>query len=97
MPQLSKHGKSRMKNRCGIHACDIKKVSRRAYRKGIPHNETTGDLHKYLDGIFLRHKNATNSRIYGDVIYLFKEDKLITALKMPENLMKRKNELIIKK
>lgn len=97
MPQLSKHGRNRMRVRCGIHEGDIKKVSRKAYRKGITHSETIGDLHRYLDEIYLKHRNANNLRIYGDVIYLFRNDKLITALKMPDNLIKRRSELIIKR
>ncbi len=87
MPILTKHAISRMKERCGITKANAPKIARRAYATGISHSNTTGNLHKFLDSIYLSQKKGTNMRIYGNAVYVFKRDVLITVISIPDNLL----------
>lgn len=87
MPLLTKHSISRMQERCGITKKNAPIVARRAYRTGLTHSQTSGELHKFLDSIYLSQKKGTNMRIYGNAVYVFKGDVLITVIRIPDNLM----------
>lgn len=87
MPLLTKHSISRMQERCGVTKKNAPVVARRAYRTGFTHSQTSGELHKFLDSIYLSQKKGTNMRIYGNAVYVFKGDVLITVIRIPDNLM----------
>ena len=88
MPQLTKHAVSRMKERCGVTKANAPKVARRAYRTGITHANTRGELHRYLDSIYLSQKKGTNMRVFGNAVYVFKRDVLITVIRIPDNILR---------
>lgn len=87
MPILTKHSISRLEQRCGISKKNAPKVAKRAFRTGITHAETHGELHRFLDSIYLSQKKGTNMRIYGNAVYVFKGDVLITVIRIPDNLL----------
>ena len=87
MPRLTKHSITRLEQRCGVSKKNALKVARRAFRTGITHAETHGNLHKFLDSIYLSQKKGTNMRIYGNAVYVFKGDVLITVIRIPDNLL----------
>ncbi len=92
MPKLTKHSIARLEQRCGVSKKNAPKVARRAFRTGITHAETHGNLHRFLDSLYLSQKKGTNMRIYGNAVFVFKEDVLITVINIPENLMKEIKE-----
>lgn len=92
MPKLTKHSIARLEQRCGVSKKNAPKVARRAFRTGITHAETHGNLHRFLDSLYLSQKKGTNMRIYGNAVFVFKEDVLITVINIPENLMKEVKE-----
>lgn len=87
MPILTKHSISRLQQRCGVSKKNALKVTKRAFRTGITHAETHGELHRFLDSIYLSQKKGTNMRIYGNAVYVFKGDVLITVIRIPDNLL----------
>lgn len=87
MPILTKHSISRLEQRCGVSKKNAPKVAKRAFRTGITHAETHGELHRFLDSIYLSQKKGTNMRIYGNAVYVFKGDVLITVIRVPDNLL----------
>ncbi len=87
MPILTKHSISRLQQRCGVSKKNALKVARRAFRTGITHAETHGELHRFLDSIYLSQKKGTNMRIYGNAVFVFKGDVLITVIRVPDNLL----------
>lgn len=87
MPILTKHSISRLQQRCGVSKKNASKVAKRAFRTGITHAETHGELHRFLDSIYLSQKKGTNMRIYGNAVYVFKGDVLITVIRIPDNLL----------
>ncbi len=92
MPVITKHAARRMKERCGVTKANITKVAKRAYARGTPHCQTTGNLHRFLDSIYLSQKKGTNMRIYGNAVFVFKGDVLITVISIPDNLIKEMKE-----
>lgn len=87
MPILTKHSISRLEQRCGVSKKNAPKVAKRAFRTGITHAETHGELYRFLDSIYLSQKKGTNMRIYGNAVYVFKGDVLITVIRIPDNLL----------
>lgn len=87
MPRLTKHSISRLEQRCGVTKKNAPVVAKRAFKSGIAHKDTSGDLHRFLDSIYLSQKKGTNMKIYGNAVFVFKEDTLITVISVPENLM----------
>ena len=87
MPILTKHSISRLQQRCGVSKKNALKVARRAFRTGITHAETHGNLQKFLDSIYLSQQKGTNMRIYGNAVFVFKGDVLITVIRIPDNLL----------
>lgn len=87
MPILTKHSISRLQQRCGVSKKNALKVARRAFRTGVTHAETHGNLHKFLDSIYLSQQKGTNMRIYGNAVFVFKGDVLITVIRVPDNLL----------
>lgn len=92
MPRLTKHSIIRLEQRCGVSKKNASTVAKRAFKRGITHAETHGNLHRFLDSIYLSQKKGTNMRIYGNAVFVFKEDVLITVINIPENLMKEVKE-----
>ena len=97
MPRLTKHSISRLEQRCGVSKKNAPKIAKRAFKRGITHTETHGNLHKFLDSIYLSQKKGTNMRIYGNAVFVFKEDILITVINIPNNLMNDVKEIKEKK
>ena len=93
MPKLTKHSISRLEQRCGVSRKNASTVAKRAFKRGITHAETHGNLHRFLDTLYLSQKKGTNMRIYGNAVYIFKEDVLITVINIPRNLMEDVKEL----
>ena len=97
MPKLTKHSISRLEQRCGVSRKNASTVARRAFRTGITHTETHGNLHRFLDSIYLSQKKGTNMKIYGNAVFVFKNNVLITVISVPDNLMNDVKELKIQK
>lgn len=97
MPRLTKHSISRLEQRCGVSKKNAPTVAKRAFRTGISHAETHGKLHRFLDSLYLSQKKGTNMRIYGNAVFVFKEDTLITVINIPNNLMDDVKEIKEKK
>ncbi len=53
----------------------------------VRHAETSGNLQKWVDGLYFYNKSANQIRLYGDMAYIFHNQKLITVIKVPENLV----------
>ena len=86
MPSLTKHGKKRITERIGVSSGDAKRNAIKAYRHGILHSETSGTLHAWMDGRYLRHKTGSNMRIYRGFLYIFHDGVLITVFSIPQEL-----------
>ena len=80
MATVTKHAKSRMHIRIGITKGIADKYAARVLREGIKHEDTLGDLHKWMDAEFLKYRTANNMRYYSGKLYIFNGTVLITVL-----------------
>ena len=80
MATVTKHAKSRMHTRIGITKGIADKYAARVLRIGIKHEDTIGDLHKWMDAEFLKYRTANNMRYYAGKLYIFYGSVLITVL-----------------
>ena len=87
-PELTRHAKTRLKERCGSNKSSQEKIAATALEKGIKHSETAGSLRRYLDMLYLQERNANNIRVWGDKVYLFRVNRLITVLQLPQKYMR---------
>ena len=95
MAYLTKHASARMSQRCGIQKKSQAKVLRRVIRHGVTHSEASAkaNLCRWIDGLYLSHRNPTKILLYGNGAYLFKNDTLLTVIKNPDELQNAVNAL----
>jgi len=101
---VTKHGEKRARNRLGIPKKSVEKYVSKAMECGLTHAESTGNLHKYLDKLYLSHDNYATAHIYHQYVYLFSGDRLVTVFILPNSLRKsaekqfcRKNQVYTNK
>ncbi len=80
---VTDHAIERAGTRLGLNAKALRRTAPKAFEKGIQHKDTTGSLHRFLSALFLSHETASNLRIYGEHIWLFRRNILITVLHLP--------------
>ena len=64
MAKVTNNAKRRMHDRIGITKGIAQKHAGKILREGIKHEDTTGDLHKWMDAEFLKYHTANNMRYY---------------------------------
>ena len=97
---MSNHATDRMSERCGLNKKSAERLSKLALENGISHSDTSGSLNRYLTKLFFYNKTANNIRIYGEYIYIFCDDILITVMpldnkykKVVRNINTKKGEI----
>lgn len=83
---VTTHGRKRTKNRLGLSKKNADKQAAKALEFGIRHDQAKGRLRKYMDGLYLRHSQGNNNRIYNRKVYIFEGQVLITILNLPQYL-----------
>jgi hypothetical protein len=95
---ITKHAEDRIRQRCGIPKRVVQKNAETALRHGIKHGECSGRLKKYFDYLFLSHNNTgANIRIYGNHVYIFTKERLVTVLPLPHEHKNAVRKLMNKK
>lgn len=94
--KVSKHAEQRMRERCGLNKKSIERIAQKAYDKGIKHESTKGRLRKWITGVYFKNTKANNIRLYGDMLYVFCENVLVTVFQIPHYLSKNLSDYIIK-
>lgn len=86
---VTNHAKKRIKERINIPKSSVDRIAKKAIQNGLKHSETTGQLCKFLDKLFLSHRTARNMRVFNQKVFLFSKDMiLITVVPLPNNLKK---------
>ncbi|MEN6312793.1 MAG: hypothetical protein ABFD25_00940 [Clostridiaceae bacterium] len=98
MIQLTAHAKNRIKQRCGIRK-GAERIAGIAFEKGLTIDDLSGNLKHYVMYLYTYNYQANNIRLYGDKIYVFCNDVLVTVLDTPRKYlsivkkdMKRRND-----
>jgi hypothetical protein len=93
---ITDHAYSRAKERLSMNKTSFRKLSEKAYLEGVTHADTAGNLNKYITKLYKAGgERANNIRIYGEVLFMFKGNILLTTYQVPNNL--RKSALKIQK
>ena len=79
----TEHAIERAKDRCGLNKSAAKRMSDRVLIIGKTHGDFSGAFKKYLDKLYFKYKTANNMRVYGQYIYLFNGNLLMTILNKP--------------
>lgn len=94
---ITEHAYERAKERLGWKHDVLDKMAKKALTEGIQHKETKGTLHKYITKLWFEYKHCNNIRIYGENIYFFCDNKLITLYRLDQKLIKHLRYLKIEK
>lgn len=95
---VTRHAEHRTRERVGIPKKAVRRAAAKAMTDGIPHSHIVGRLRRYLDWLYQQGNGAAdNIMVYGDFIYLFDGDTLITVLDMPSQCRKQAAELTRKR
>lgn len=90
MVAVTTHAKKRLKERCGVTKNSALKMAERAFNKGISFENASTDLKKYISSVYLCHeKSCNNIRIYGNMVYIFDNQTLITVYPIPEYIVNK--------
>lgn len=77
---VTKHAAERGDSRLGLRLGSLTRMAELALENGIKHSETSGSLKRYIDKLFLTHRNGSNIRIYGETVFIFAGEILVTVL-----------------
>lgn len=83
---ISEHAFGRAKRRLQLRGNSLVRFARKALNEGIGFREATGKLSKYIKREYKYFYIANNIRIYGHVVYFFKNNVLLTVLELPQPL-----------
>ena len=85
---ITKHAYDRVKERLGWKSKVLDKMAEKIFLDGIKHKDTKGKLRRYLTKLWFSYKYCNNVRIYGENIFFFCDNRLITVYQLPNNLRK---------
>lgn len=84
---VTTHAKKRLKECCGINKQSALRMAEKAFKEGISFDNAGELLQKYISSVYLKHdKMCNNLRIYGNTVYVFDNQTLITVYPIPENI-----------
>lgn len=92
--RISNHAKQRMKERCGLQKKSQDRMAQKALADGITHAQTKGRLNKLITKLYFKNQNVNNMRLYGEMIYLFAGETLVTVMQIPNGLRKDLKEMV---
>ena len=82
------HAEKRMIERLGINKRAVQRLAEKAYKDGIRHKDAVGRLKKWMAYRFNQNRNANNMRVYGEFLYVFCGNILVTVYIVPNELRK---------
>lgn len=75
----------------------VNRIAQIAFDHGVTHAETSESLNRYLSGIYLNKHCGSNLRIWGEKVYIFEGDALITVLNLPNQYKRAVKEIMRKR
>lgn len=86
--KITDHAYKRAKKRMSWRADVLDKMASKAICLGITHSKSKGNLKRYFTKIYLQYRKANNIRVYGENIFIFNNNTLITIFRLPQSLIK---------
>ncbi len=85
---ITDHAYKRAKERLSLTSNAFKKLATKAYHQGISKSDCSGNLAKYVYKLWRSYQVANNIRIFGEYVFLFTGNILITVYQIPNNVKK---------
>jgi hypothetical protein len=85
---VTKHAYTQAKKRLGIKASSLKRLLPTIFNRGVIHANTVSQLNKFISRKHKLHPYTNNIRVYGENIFFFTDNRLITLYRLPNNLIK---------
>lgn len=57
-------------------------------------SETKGNLNKWVTSVYFLNESANNIRVYGNTLFIFDGNKLVTVYYIPRNLTKNLENMV---
>lgn len=93
MARLTDHAKKRAKQRLGLSEKAALRQAERALEHGLRHAECPKKLRGWMAERYRRGGGkANNMRVYGEHLFLFADDLLITVFRLPRDLVRLAHE-----
>lgn len=84
------HARKRLKERLGIRKSACVRHAQLVFDKGTPRQEVSGNLRRYMNKKHLQDPSINEMRLYGEFIYMFCDESLVTVFGVPKILNKKK-------
>jgi hypothetical protein len=81
--RISQHAFERGEQRLNLRPESLIRLAQSAMDTGLQHADARGSFKRYLDKLFLSEGKANNLRVYGDVLFLFHNEVLVTVFAVP--------------
>lgn len=94
MAKLTKHGSNRIRKRVGLPKKAVARTAALALERGRPIEAFSGGMRRWLSARLTDEKSAALAVVYGEFVYLFAEDHLITTIPLPPEF---KSKMKVKK
>lgn len=88
--QLTQHGYDRLKERRGAKGTSASDIVKKAFEKGKHIEQFNKEMQKYLTNVLKASKGDT-LRVFGNDVYLFGNELLITTFAIPQKLIQKTN------
>lgn len=92
--KISQHASKRLKERCGLQKKSQDRMAQKALTDGITHAQTKGRLNRWITKLYFKNPSVNNMRLYGEQIYLFADETLVTVMQIPNELKKDLKEMV---
>lgn len=88
------HAERRVRKRVGVPKKAVDTLRDIAFDKGVAHSQATGRLRKYFDFLWSHNRTADNIRIYGNFVWVFCGDVLVTVHALPREHQKAARKIL---
>ena len=85
--KITKHAEERLKQRFGIKRKSMHRIVNRVLKVGLSHKDAKGKVKAYMTELYLKQERANNIRIYGQDVYIFRYETLITVIHLPREII----------
>jgi len=81
--EITKHALERARSRLKLNERSFIRLLEKVSEKGYNASNSRGLLRKYINKLLEGHENKKDIKIYGEILYIFQGDKLITLYSIP--------------
>ena len=85
--KITKHAYQRGKERLSWKRKTLERMADKAFFKGVNYPKTRGKLRRYVEELCENHGHKVSVKIYGENLYIFKHNVLITVYRVPNELI----------